>query len=530
MKIIKKIFMGSVILLVSLLITSCITNEKIETVKIQKLPQSVFEMINTTETTREISDLITVSVETENENYILTLGYKYDANAEEKETIFSNNENLKVTIENFSLLKAGSFVASVKFGNAVSYFDYQVNDSNSAFAGGDGSINNPYQVTTSSQLMLVGKKSSRNVYFKLMNDIDLSDIPFSNYSSFISKTFYGIFDGNNKKIYNLYAPTGGYLFKSINNATIKNLDLYFYSSESSLSESAANNIVIENVNIYGSLDCNITTTAADIANTAPFITQLFGVNLSLINCKNYVDINGDGTYNSAFVGRVANASNIEFINCENYGNLEGGRKSILVANVNANLTYTITNVKNYGNIITTTSNLKDYDIAQGDLTKVTKDGTEEIVHMPTSKLIKVTNEETTNRVYLNQNKQIIIKPYEKDLGITKVKVMISMVYMKQANGDTLRQSIYETYELTDTNEINTNFYAVDCITELDENGTNWLKYDSDRGCYIFNGYANDTALGGNKYPTAGTLYVTIYAYSGDELKLVTPETKLSALK
>lgn len=71
----------------------------------------------------------------------------------------------------------------------------------STFAGGDGTPQNPYQISTAEQLDAVRINLDAN--YILVNDIDLSKydnwVPIGNYK----KGFTGIFDGNNHTIYNM---------------------------------------------------------------------------------------------------------------------------------------------------------------------------------------------------------------------------------------------------------------------------------------------------------------------------------------
>ena len=88
-----------------------------------------------------------------------------------------------------------------------------LNTANAAeFSGlGDGTENNPYQITTFSQLDEVRYDLSAN--YILMNDLDFNDfsgdwIPLGNsQDSDNLEVFEGIFDGNNKTIYNLTINT-----------------------------------------------------------------------------------------------------------------------------------------------------------------------------------------------------------------------------------------------------------------------------------------------------------------------------------
>ena len=66
------------------------------------------------------------------------------------------------------------------------------------FAGGDGSKGNPYLIKNSGQLRLISEYGSKDVFFKLISDIDLNNknwLPIASFS--------GNLDGNNHTIYNL---------------------------------------------------------------------------------------------------------------------------------------------------------------------------------------------------------------------------------------------------------------------------------------------------------------------------------------
>lgn len=90
------------------------------------------------------------------------------------------------------------------------------------FAGGTGTADDPYQITTAEQLQSVNDFSTAN--FKLMNDIDLSDVPWNPISGFT-----GNFDGNGMKISNLSIEDGSDssgLFRSLNTpGVIENLTM-----------------------------------------------------------------------------------------------------------------------------------------------------------------------------------------------------------------------------------------------------------------------------------------------------------------
>lgn len=89
-------------------------------------------------------------------------------------------------------------------GQAISFttFDKYVEEPDIAFAGGDGSVENPYQIATAEQLDAVRNNLSAN--YKLIADIDLNSYeawkPIGKNSE---NAFAGKFDGDNHRISNL---------------------------------------------------------------------------------------------------------------------------------------------------------------------------------------------------------------------------------------------------------------------------------------------------------------------------------------
>lgn len=114
----------------------------------------------------------------------------------------------------------------------------------SAFAGGDGSENDPYEISTAPELAFLAKavnegESFCGKYFSLNNDLNLNDLEWTPIGNGIH-AFMGIFDGNGHIIENLRIsqsihytyeyPTGkkaAYcdqgLFATVQDATIRNI-------------------------------------------------------------------------------------------------------------------------------------------------------------------------------------------------------------------------------------------------------------------------------------------------------------------
>ena len=69
----------------------------------------------------------------------------------------------------------------------------------SDFAGGDGSVNNPYKIVTPQQLSNIQKYPEAN--FILMNDLNVASIQAVSDGAVISDAFYGELNGNKKQIF-----------------------------------------------------------------------------------------------------------------------------------------------------------------------------------------------------------------------------------------------------------------------------------------------------------------------------------------
>ena len=75
------------------------------------------------------------------------------------------------------------------------------------YSGGTGEPNNPYQIATAEDLMLLGgNPEDYDKHFILMADIDLAAYENSDFNSIgnLTSPFTGVFDGNNNVISNFY--------------------------------------------------------------------------------------------------------------------------------------------------------------------------------------------------------------------------------------------------------------------------------------------------------------------------------------
>ncbi|MDQ5944574.1 MAG: hypothetical protein QG658_643 [Patescibacteria group bacterium] len=117
-----------------------------------------------------------------------------------------------------------------------------------AFSGGDGTVGNPFLITTPAQLASLTSylgSSHSGKYFQLENDLDLNISPYNTGNGWTpignsSNNFYGKFDGNGKTISGLYissSNTATYqgLFGFTNGAIIEDLTITNASINSSQS-------------------------------------------------------------------------------------------------------------------------------------------------------------------------------------------------------------------------------------------------------------------------------------------------------
>ena len=130
------------------------------------------------------------------------------------------------------------------YTDAAEYSEWDGSEIATAYAGGDGSEGNPYQIATAAQLALlahevVSKSSSyASTYFQLTGNIDLMSHEWAPIGCNDSYPFAGIFDGNGKTILNLNVSKGQYvgLFGVASGAEIKNLKIRNASVSSKVSD------------------------------------------------------------------------------------------------------------------------------------------------------------------------------------------------------------------------------------------------------------------------------------------------------
>lgn len=267
--------------------------------------------------------------------------------------------------------------------------EYNINmnvDKVSVFAGGDGTSENPYQVSTSEQLNAVRNDLSAN--YIQVNDIDLSE--FNNWepigegdergiSGGVTHPFTGKYDGNGYKISNL----------TISNSSRRFVGLFGYASEASLS-----NITLIDVNInvdliskdytinWGSQrnelnlggvagacndvsNCYVSGIISIINSHNANIGGIAGVGIPK-KCTNYCDIsivsNRDGRHENDSVVHVggilgqSSAVHSEVTNCINYGSVTATGGYFVYCGGISGMYGDISYCVNFGNIKGTNTN------------------------------------------------------------------------------------------------------------------------------------------------------------------------------
>ena len=196
----------------------------------------------------------------------------------------------------------------------------------SSFAGGMGTEEDPYLISTAEQLAyLVSSYGSSGKYYLLTADIDLMKLEWQKISS--TNTFYGYFDGGNHTIYNLNIQDSKTvcqgLFSTISGGYIKNLKVINAEVNNSayyigiLCGSVSASSVIENCYVQGSITSIIEDTSARIIGG--IVGDCTG---SISRCGANVDIVATSPA-SLTVGGIAGECGLGRIeNCYTEGNIE----------------------------------------------------------------------------------------------------------------------------------------------------------------------------------------------------------------
>ena len=216
---------------------------------------------------------------------------------------------------------------------------------------GSGKENDPYQVYTASDLTGVYRKG----YFKLMNDIDLTDYinQFSSTEGWESIGREGSetihFDGNGKKIAGLWCNstrdnTG--LFSCFANGTIKNLTVEVASGKQV--KGGANTGILIGKMINGTIEnCKVSGKVADGTPVGGMVGLMDGGKISLCQANVTINTTGNTSYVGGLVGEITGG---EIDQCVTLGALTAtGTESYVGGMVGKNYA-TVTNCYSNANV------------------------------------------------------------------------------------------------------------------------------------------------------------------------------------
>lgn len=236
----------------------------------------------------------------------------------------------------------GTYSVTVSYGETLkATFQYTV--LKSYFANGNGTKENPFQISTLTQFKSIVRKHSTMTYYVLINDIDFE----SNYVT------------PEADVSNISLDGQGYAFRNLNTGVfnvmrgdtiIENLNVYANMIDAATngvfsSYEVGNYHIFRNINFYG------------LRSDETYNCALFGYSWSesvtcvYENINNYMDfINSaaNGIFSAGSLGLVY------LINCTNYGTLISPSSSLITSNVSLiKGTYVIKNMRNYGDVIST---------------------------------------------------------------------------------------------------------------------------------------------------------------------------------
>lgn len=240
------------------------------------------------------------------------------------------------------------------------------------FAGGNGTAESPYLISTAQEMKNVGLLADANNHFQLQNDIDLtsvtSDDPTStNYYNGVIDQLYGELDGANHTVTSTSDSAQGVFYNTqdaeLNNITfnIDNQSVVLY----------ATSTVFTNVTVTGEMEVG-NNSGAFVTYAKPQADQpqdsekpTRSVELTFENCTANVTMLGEGAdnnYNAVFVGYAypskseTTYTKLNFTNCVNEGTLICGKAAMFLGNNSANtgiVTISANNCVNRGEIRST---------------------------------------------------------------------------------------------------------------------------------------------------------------------------------
>lgn len=266
---------------------------------------------------------------------------------EKKEYRYSEYQS-QITISGFNTEVPGTFVATITMGDYSLEWSYEVIASDAEFAGGSGTVTDPYLVANYVQFNnMLAKVNTAKVYYKLANDIDFAGHEVVSGSDWYANNgeayFNGVVDGNGYKVMNvcdIKDISGAKKFNEIFGVVgadfaLKNIEFNFVSEGANactglvttVYPKATNaNIQFNKVTVKGFIDL----TSRNATSVGGFIAQADRssdpVNAySITECVNELNIyNGSSVRFVAGYVNTQRASRITFTGNTYNGTIEGG--------------------------------------------------------------------------------------------------------------------------------------------------------------------------------------------------------------
>ena len=219
-----------------------------------------------------------------------------------------------------------------------------------AFAGGDGTEDKPYQISNGAELAYLSYMTDSGTHYENTYFIQTQNIDLSGHLWDPIDNFFGHYDGQNFEITNLATPA--FVEGSIDeedwmggNSDSQHQGLFGLidtSYASSIDAVTIENIILKDSTIYGS------NYVGGIVAQVYYIMGTTMYPVTITNCISYADVYGFGGYVGGIAGYV-NQTTVS--NCKNYGNIYGSNATAVGGIYGYDRRSSqITNCENYGSI------------------------------------------------------------------------------------------------------------------------------------------------------------------------------------
>lgn len=247
----------------------------------------------------------------------------------------------------------------------------------SGFAGGVGTEDSPYLISSVDQWMQISQSgiSNNGLYFIVISNLNFND--YSGTNSYKLDEFTGHIDFTNHDVYVDEISQHALFDVVFSGSSIKNVNYHFSNMASNNSSNDSyviyavelktpEDVILESINMYGNLQAS--------TNNLGLVSFAVGhgyenASLKFINCNNYANITSSAKISAGiFLGKVYEGTGygsmkVFFESCSNYGTLihSNGYASMLISNGcsfahNTLEDFTVINCKNYGTILGNSDN------------------------------------------------------------------------------------------------------------------------------------------------------------------------------